>query len=373
MAVLRRVALALTAASVTSVPLVNAASLRKVSPLDKVITLLEDLRTKVNTEGEAEAKTYNVYACFCKETLASKLAAIEAGTAEKDTLQARMNEAAADRDTEDEAIDTAVTAISDKEKELNSLHALRHQAALEYEKNEVDLTGAVQALTSAIHELKAAQTGTAAFAQLSKSGQLGLVRRALVMAEVLNPAASKKASVQLSALQEAPFEIPTEDYSFHSTDIIGTIEQLKEDFKTQKNTLDSDEVAAKQTYATEVQNAENEITIKQGELETARTTKAEKIVLIETTSADLTTTSATLADDKAYASDLSAKCNAKAVLWDQRSQLRVDELNALTAALGVMQSSAVQGDDDSSLVQKAPRQAAAPAAFFQTADRKSVV
>jgi len=221
MAVLRRVALALTAASVTSVPLVNAAFLRKATPLDKVITLLEDLRTKVTTEGEAEAKTYNVYACFCKDTMASKLAAIEAGTAEKDTLQARLNEAAADRDTEDEAIDTAVTAISDKEKELNSLHALRHQAALEYEKNEVDLTGAVQALTSAIHELKAAQTGTAAFAQLSKSGQLGLVRRALVMAEVLNPAASKKASVQLSALQEAPFEIPAEDYSFHSTDIIG--------------------------------------------------------------------------------------------------------------------------------------------------------
>merc|ERR1719379_1163779 len=46
-----------------------------------------------------------------------------------------------------------------------------------------------------------------------------------------------------------------------------------------------------------------------------------------------------LNDDRVYLKDLTEKCETKAKLWDQRSQMRADELSALTQALSVLESS----------------------------------
>merc|ERR1719198_137678 len=50
----------------------------------------------------------------------------------------------------------------------------------------------------------------------------------------------------------------------------------------------------------------------------------------------LTNAQAKLTDDETYLKDLTAKCELKAREWDQRSQMRADELTALNKALGVM-------------------------------------
>merc|ERR1740138_1588236 len=57
---------------------------------------------------------------------------------------------------------------------------------------------------------------------------------------------------------------------------------------------------------------------------------------IAASSKELTETSATLTDDQNYLKDLTEKCNAKSKEWDQRSQMRQDELTALTTALTIV-------------------------------------
>ena len=64
--------------------------------------------------------------------------------------------------------------------------------------------------------------------------------------------------------------------------------------------------------------------------------KAEKMAAIAASSKALTETSATLTDDQHYLKNLTEKCNAKSKEWDQRSQMREDELKSLTTALTLL-------------------------------------
>ena len=55
----------------------------KMSAVNKVIDLLENLKAQVLSEGESEAQNYNKFACFCKDTTSGKTAAIQQGEDKK--------------------------------------------------------------------------------------------------------------------------------------------------------------------------------------------------------------------------------------------------------------------------------------------------
>jgi len=64
--------------------------------------------------------------------------------------------------------------------------------------------------------------------------------------------------------------------------------------------------------------------------------KAEDMEKIAKAQAELTAVSATMTDDQAYLTELTATCNEQSKVWDQRSKMRQDELTALTSALTIV-------------------------------------
>merc|ERR1719181_1056976 len=54
----------------------------------------------------------------------------------------------------------------------------------------------------------------------------------------------------------------------------------------------------------------------------------------------LVTAEAQLKDDQLYLKDLTERCEIKAKEWDQRSQMRADEVTALTKALEIIEGGA---------------------------------
>merc|ERR1719321_376016 len=64
----------------------------KVTPMDKVIKLLNDL----SAEGAKEAAQYDKFACFCKEQADEKLYSIEKSNAKIKDLTAEIDELNAD-------------------------------------------------------------------------------------------------------------------------------------------------------------------------------------------------------------------------------------------------------------------------------------
>merc|ERR1719352_1827334 len=70
----------------------------KMAALKKVSAMLQGLKEQVLDEGEKEAATYNKFACFCKDTTAEKVAAIEAGKDSKADLESAIVELQTHRD-----------------------------------------------------------------------------------------------------------------------------------------------------------------------------------------------------------------------------------------------------------------------------------
>jgi len=324
----------------------NVALASEVTPIEKVLKLMTNLQTQVNEEGIAEADTYNKFACFCKDTMKTKSKAVTDGKTEKNDLAAKINSDSTIREKEDVKIAEKVKDIKTLEDEIAKARSDRHDERLTYSKNEVDLTGAIQAIDSAKLAMKAAKSGMG-LTQLSAAAQ-----NALVMAQSLLP--ETKASKSVAAFISA--DAPNDDYGFHSDDLMKTLDGLKTDFRTKKNELDSAEVAAKATFTKLVQDKEQAVQDAQTALDTSKKDKAKATERIGTSSQDLTTTAAKLLDDQTYLSEISDKCNKKAVLWDKRTTGRASELTAITTAITLLKA-AKEKAKEPSFVQK-------PAASF---------
>merc|ERR1719183_1619662 len=90
----------------------------KMAAVDKVVSMLEDLQLQVLAEGEAEAATYNKFACFCKTTQKDKSEAIKTGKSEKASLSADIKKFTEQRNDLDKKIAQLQKAIKKAEKEM---------------------------------------------------------------------------------------------------------------------------------------------------------------------------------------------------------------------------------------------------------------
>merc|ERR1719401_3124714 len=133
-------------------------------------------------------------------------------------------------------------------------------------------------------------------------------------------------------------DAPNDAYSFQGDSIIKTLEDLHKDFKKKKEDVDKDESDKKKAFDTLVQGKETTIKDATTALETSKKDKAKAVARIATASGDLTSVAATLLDDQQFLSELAAKSNEKAVLWDKRVTARAAELTALTTAIDLMKT-----------------------------------
>jgi chromosome segregation ATPase len=300
----------------------------KVTPMAKVVELLNNLQTQVQTEGTAEAESYDKFACFCKDTTEEKVTSIntkedstEQLSAEEATLTASVNQLKADIAKLNTDIDTMTI-------ELKKMTDLREQEHADYLVTYADLTKAVDSLARAITAIEGSK--------MSLAQVRGIVNPVLLLADAMSLVPSHS-SKKVAALLEESEEPEKPDYEFHSGDIIGTLEDLKTDFTQKKSDSQSEEDAAESAFVTasdakrtEISTAKDTLETKEGELSTDEASLAD-------TTGELTETRALMHDDRKYLKDLTEQCERKANEWDQRSSMRTQELAAISQALEILE------------------------------------
>merc|ERR1719194_167508 len=143
-------------------------------------------------------------------------------------------------------------------------------------------------------------------------------------------------------------------YSYHSNEVVATLESLLKNFKQKKIEADNDEQATRQEYEMKSGARRNQLKA----LEKSLSEKNEQVAaLTEELNAHETEkqeTENSKAADQNFLDDLAKKCEDKAKTFDQRSSTRTQELTAIAKALELLKGdvSKMYPANDLGLVQK---------------------
>jgi hypothetical protein len=301
-----------------------------VTPIEKVISLVEGMISDLETESTAEATAYDTFACFCRDTTKTKSDAIASG---KDSIDSGSS--AIEEKTALKAEKSALLIETKKAKEALTLEKQETQATLDkektaYETKSADLDKALSSLAGAITSLNTAKQAPSGalltFKQVVKSNPS--VAEAIRLVE---------AGPKWSAfLQKASVDPLDPEYQYHSEGIIEILEKLQGDFQEEKQTTDLEWSKTRTTLTDTITELEQQIVAKEGEisgLENDIDVLAGELAELKTT---LLNDQASMKDDELYMKDLTTLCEQRANQWDQRSQMRKNELTALKQAVGIL-------------------------------------
>merc|ERR1719335_1862218 len=104
-----------------------AASRARVSPVQKVIQLIDDMAAKVTKEAAEESKVFEEYAKFCDDEATAKEYAIKDSKEAIEELTATITDAKAIIETETAKVGDLTTVISDTEAELKTSIGIREK------------------------------------------------------------------------------------------------------------------------------------------------------------------------------------------------------------------------------------------------------
>jgi len=309
----------------------------KVTPVEKVIKLLEDLKDEVEHEGQEEAKAYDKFACFCKEGNSEKSDGITSGQTDIDETSATLAEKTARMNELTEQIAQLTEDIAKLEKEMAEKEEVRAKEKAKYEAIAADLNRAKAAGEKAIELLEGSKSAASASALLQVKKTL---RKYIALADALGLAPKHHRAFQ-AFLQEADEQdpgVPENDYEFHSQDIITMIEDLVKEFTDKEAQVTAEEEKAADAHSKYMEAATKSLEDYKSEKESKEEEKEEVIGEISEAQEALLDLQAELKDNQRYMKDLTEQCELKAREWDQQTTMRAGELDALSQALKIMET-----------------------------------
>mmetsp|Transcript_9229 Transcript_9229/g.15848 ORF Transcript_9229/g.15848 Transcript_9229/m.15848 type:complete len:667 (-) Transcript_9229:86-2086(-) len=323
----------------------------EVTPVQKVIDLMDGMLAKGKEEKHAEQVQFAAYKQFCDETTVDKTRDIKEAEEHISLLSANIAKYAA------HAVQlTKEIAVHDEDiavwaGDMKAAKKVRDMEKADYEALDKDYAESIDALNRAIAVLtKQAYDRPQALLQISHLKSLSLI-----------PEHAKKAIDLFLAMGEEPTSVEAPEatgYDFQSTGIIDMLEKLLDKFTDSLTDLRKTEMNAKHAFEMLIKD----LTAQSNDASADRTEKAElKAAKLEAKASDegeRSDTTKTMNADKAYLADTTATCKSKAADFESRQTLRAEEIVAIEKAIEIIKGSSVSGAADTylpSLAQKSGR------------------
>jgi chromosome segregation ATPase len=320
--------------SAVAAALVVSASANEASPIAKVIQMVSDLETKIIGEGVEAQKTYEEFAEWCEETSKNVKFEIKTGKNEVSSLKATIEKESANIATQTSTIEDLAADIATDEADLKAATEIRDKENADFTAQEKDLVETIDIVERAVGIIEKEMKGGAAMVQLKKATTVVDALKAMVDAQSLTAADSKKltALVQSSSDDDSEGAPDPAAYENQSGGVVGVLNDLLEKAQGELDAARTKEQADLNNFQMLHQSLTDEIKFANKEMDEAKKSKSESEESKATAEGDLDVTTKDLNNDLAELDELHHNCMTKANDFEAETKSRGEELKALATA-----------------------------------------
>jgi len=315
------------------------ASQVQVTPVQKVVQLLENMKEKGTKEMQEEEVQYTKFKQFCDMTLAEKEAAIGEAADKIETLEADIEKAASEAERLGKEMSEHQTDIEAATAEKEKATRVREKGRTDFQLTLKDYSESIDAIARALKALKEEDKKTALL-QLADAKLLPDEARQSLL-DIQGPA--------------------PKTYEFQSGGVISMLEGLQDKFVDERISLEKEEQKKRHAFEMLVQSLEAQLAQSKKEQEEKGQFKAKQLQSKASSEGDLGETKVEKQSDEKYSTDLKATCSKKAAAFAARQKLRQEEIEAIEKAKGIIAGEAVAGSAGKhlpSLLQAGPKRTA---------------
>merc|ERR1740117_1822460 len=317
-----------------------------VTPVQKVVQLLNGMVEKGKKEKHEEQVQFQQYKQFCDDTTVDKQRSIKEANEMIEILQADIQKYESDAAQMAKEIANHDEDISVWEGDFKASSKVREIEHTDYVATHKDYTESIDALDEGVATLKKqshdVKQAAASLMQISASQDIDAESKKVIDAFLAQDPDDENLAV---AAPEA------NAYEFQAQGIVDMLTKLAGKFEDERTDLEKEETNARHAFEMLSQDLKAQI----GQATSARTEKSEAKAKALQSSADakgdLQDTTTTRDDDSKYLADLSATCEQKSSDFASRQQLRAEEIAAVEKAIEILSSGAVSGASEKHLPQ----------------------
>jgi chromosome segregation ATPase len=324
--------------------LVDAATLKtKVSPVQKVIELLDDLKAKVQGDLAKEEVLMGEYTKWCDSEANEKEDAITSAARTISELQATIEESSGSIAALTAEIEELAGKISASEADLANATAIRTSEKAAFEATEKELVETQDSLERALVMIKRSMNFMQTKGHKKALDELASSLKTIVDASWIST--DDKAKVQKLLQTEDSDEdltlqpqATTSAYETHDGGILGTLTELKDKAEESLSKARKAEMEANHAYEMLKQSIEMELSTMQKRMSAATSERSSTEETMHAATEELEETKKSKAADEAYLEDLQVDCATKAKEWTERQHSVAEELGAIAKAKEILSS-----------------------------------
>merc|ERR1719428_2495726 len=287
-----------------------ARELSEVTPLQKVIQLLEGMVAKGKKEKQAEQMQFAAYKTFCDTTQSQKQTSITEANEKIDVLKADIEMYTSDADTLGEQIavhDEDISCWEGDVKAATKVREIENEAFLATQKDYITsikaIDDGIKTLQEQAHDVEQA---SASLLQVSSQVSVKIPEEAQqLITAFLSQDPDSDENLAVGAPEAAA-------HQFHGQGLVDMLTKLQEKFVEEQTQLEKNERSAMQSFETLTMDLASQIEKAKAQRTEKSSAKAKALQGSADSSADLKDTSTLSEDDTKYLQDLSATCEQKA-------------------------------------------------------------